>query len=163
MDFVEEITDGEFGGDLGDGKSGRFGRERRAAATRGFISMIDHATVVGIDAKLDVRAAGFDADGADHGEARVAHDLKFLVRQGLDRRDRDAVAGMHAHGVEVFDGADDDAVGLVPHYLHFIFLPAQQRFFDEISRRARGSDAALGDLVEFVAVVGDAAARAARA
>ena len=69
---------------------------------------------------------------------------------------------MHAHRVEVFDGADDDAVvGLVAHDLHFEFLPAEQRFLDEDFGNRREVHAALGEFVKFVAVVGDAAAGAA--
>jgi hypothetical protein len=42
-------------------------------------------------------------------------------------RDGDRVAGVHAHRVEVLDGADDDAVVLVvAHDLHLEFLPAEQ-------------------------------------
>src|SRR5208282_5164637 len=74
----------------------------------------------------------------------------------------DAVAGVDAHRVEVFDGADDDAVvGLVAHHFHFVFLPAEQRFLDEDFRDGRKLHAALGESVKFVAVVGDAAAGAA--
>ena len=72
------------------------------------------------------------------------------------------VAGVDAHGVEVFDGADDDAVvGLVAHDFHLVFLPAEQRFFDEDFVDGRKFDAALGDFFKFLAVVGDAAAGAA--
>ena len=71
------------------------------------------------------------AFGADNGEARVVHDLVFLIGQGLDGRDGDAVAGVDAHGVEVLDAANDDAVvGFVAHHFHLVFLPAEQRFFD---------------------------------
>ena len=72
------------------------------------------------------------------------------------------VAGVDAHGVEVLDGADDDAVvGLVAHDLHLVFLPAEERFLDEDFGDGRELDAALGDLLELLAVVGDAAAGAA--
>src|SRR5438093_1028261 len=93
---------------------------------------------------------------------RFAHDLKFLVGERLDGRDGDAVAGVNAHRVEVFDGANDDAVvGLVAHDFHLEFLPAEQRFLDENFRDGRKLQAALGDFLELLAVVSDAAARAA--
>ena len=39
---------------------------------------------------------------------------------------------MDSHGVEIFDGANDDALVLpVPHDLHLVFLPAEQALFDE--------------------------------
>ena len=34
LDFVEQVADGEFGGDFGDGKAGGLGRQRGAAARR---------------------------------------------------------------------------------------------------------------------------------
>ncbi len=37
---------------------------------------------------------------------------------------------MHAHGINVFDGAHDDAVaGLIAHDLHLVFFPADDAFF----------------------------------
>ncbi len=62
------------------------------------------------------------------------------------------IAGVDAHRIEVFDGADDDAVvGLVAHDFHFVFLPAEQRFFDENFVHGRKLDAALGDGFKFFA------------
>jgi hypothetical protein len=40
----------------------------------------------------------------------VAHDLVLAVGERLRRRHGDRVAGVHAHGVEVLDRADDDHV-----------------------------------------------------
>ena len=58
--------------------------------------------------------------------------------QGLRRRDRDAVAGVHAHRVDVLDAADDDdVVGLVAHHLQLELLPAEHRLLDQhLVRRA---------------------------
>ena len=64
----------------------------------------------GLTRELDVGAAGLDADLADDREGGVAHQLVFLVGQGLGGRHRDRVAGVHAHRVEVLDRADDDHV-----------------------------------------------------
>src|SRR5258706_11625608 len=89
LEFVEQVADGEFGGDLRDGKSGGLGRERGAAADARVHFDDDHAAILRADAELDVRAAGLDAHGANHGEALIAHDLKFLVGQRLDGRDGD--------------------------------------------------------------------------
>ena len=39
---------------------------------------------------------------------------------------------MHAHGIDVLDGADDDGVPcLVRHHLHLEFLPADEGFLYE--------------------------------
>ena len=64
-------------------------------------------------------------------------------------------------GIEVLDGADDDAVVvLVANDFHLEFFPADHRFFDEHFGSRRCIEAALDDLFELLAVVGDAAARA---
>ncbi len=69
---------------------------------------------------------------------------------------------MHAHGVEVLDGADDDAVvGFVPNDLHFELFPAEQGFLDEDFGDGGEVEAGGGDGFEFFLVVGDAAAGAA--
>ena len=69
---------------------------------------------------------------------------------------------MHAHGIEVFNGADDDdVVGEVAHHLELVFLPAEDALFDQALVDGRKIEAAGEDLHQLFAVVGDAAARAA--
>ena len=69
---------------------------------------------------------------------------------------------MHAHRIDVFNRADDDAiVRLVADDFHLVFLPAQHTFLNEDFRGGGGVEAALDDLDIFVLVIGDAAARAA--
>jgi len=69
---------------------------------------------------------------------------------------------VHAHRVQVFDRADDDAVvRFVAHHFHLVLFPAQQGFFDQQLFRRRCFQAALADGFEFFLVVGDAAAGAA--
>src|SRR3546814_4084249 len=86
----------------------------------------DQAAVRRIDRELDVRPAGFDPDLAQHRDAGVAHDLIFLVGQRQRGGDGDAVAGMHAHRIDIFDRADDAAIVLaVAHHLPLIFFPAE--------------------------------------
>ena len=115
-----------------------------------------------IDAELHVRAAGVDADLAQHGDRRVAQALVFLVGQRLRRRDRDRVAGVHAHRIEVLDRADDDAVvRLVADDFHLELFPAEHRFLDQHFVHRRQFEAALDDFFEFFDVVGDAATGAA--
>src|SRR5208282_2980544 len=161
-DFVEQVADGEFGGDFRDGKAGGLGRQRRAAAHARVHLNDDHAAVVRVDGELNVRATGLHAHGADDGETLVPHDLKFLVGERLDGRDGDGIASVDAHGIDVFDGTNYDAVvGLVAHDFHLEFLPAEERFFDEDFRDGRKLHAAFGEGVELVAVVGDATAGAA--
>ena len=130
--------------------------------TRGFISTITMRPVCGIDGELHVRSAGIDADLAQAGERGVAHHLIFAIGQRLRRRDRDRIAGVHAHGIEIFDGADDDGVvGQIAHHLQLEFLPAEHAFFDQHFMHRRKIQAAFENLLQILAVVGDAAAGAA--
>ncbi len=70
---------------------------------------------------------------------------------------------MHAHGVKVFNGADDDdVVGEVAHDLELEFFPAEHAFFNEALVHGREVEAAGEDLHHLFAVVGDAAAGAAK-
>ena len=92
-----------------------------------------------------------------------AHQLVFLVGQRQRRGHGDGIARVHAHGVHVLDGADDDGiVGTVAHDLHLEFLPAQQALVDQDlpDRRGVHAGAAIVDVV--LAVVGHAAAGAAQ-
>ncbi len=160
--FIQRVADGEFGGELGDGEAGGFGGEGGGAGDARVHFDDDHVAVFGVDAELDVGAAGFDADGADDGDGGVAHALVFLVGQRLRGGDGDGVAGVDAHGVEVFDGADDDdVVGDVAHDFEFVFLPADEGLVDLDFGDHGGIEAAAGEGFEFFHVVGDAGAGAA--
>ena len=84
------------------------------------------------------------------------------VGQRLRRRHGDAVAGVHAHGVDVLDGADDDdVVGGVAHDLELELVPADDRLLEQDLRDRAEPEAVLGDLAEALSLVGDAAAGAA--
>jgi hypothetical protein len=116
-----------------------------------------------VHAELDVGTARVDADLADDRDGGVAHLLVFLVRQGLDGGDRDGIARVDAHGVQVFDGADDDhVVREVAHHFHFVFFPTQGRFFHQALVHRRGFQTLGQHLLELGAVVADAAPGAAK-
>ena len=91
-DLVERVPDRELCRDLGDGVAGGLGREGRGRETRGFISITRSSPVAAAARELDVRATGFDADGADDRRSCVAKLLVGLVGQRHLRRDRDRVA-----------------------------------------------------------------------
>ena len=112
-DLVERIADRELGRDLGDRKPGRLRGERRRARDARVHFDHHHAPVGRIDRELHVRAAGLDPDLAQDRDRGVAHDLEFLVGQRQRRSDGDRIAGVHAHRVDVFDRADDDAIVLL--------------------------------------------------
>ena len=81
----------------------------------------------------------------------------------LRGRDRDRVAGVHAHGIEVLDRADDDDVVLeVAHHLELVFLPAEDGFLDQGFVDGREIEAARQQFHEFFAIEGNAATCAAQ-
>ena len=74
-----------------------------------------------------------------------------------------AVARVNAHGVEVFDGAHDDAViGLVADYFHLKLFPAQQRFFNQQLGGGRSLQPTAANGFKFFGVVSHAATCAAQ-
>ena len=77
-------------------------------------------------------------------------------------RDGDRVAGVHAHRVEVLDGADDhDVVVLVAHQLQLVLLPAEDGLLQEHLGGRREREALAGDAAQLLLVVGEAGAGAA--
>ena len=161
-DLVERIADRQLGRDLGDRKTGRLrGQSRRARDARVHFDH-HHAPVSRIDRELHIRAAGLDPDLTQNRDRGVAHDLELFVGQRQRRSDGDRIAGMHAHRVDVFDRADDDAiVFFVAHHLHLEFFPAEHALLDQDLVGRRGVDAALDDLNQFASCVGYAPAGAA--
>ena len=94
--------------------------------------MTHHPTVFGVDRELNVRSAGIHADFADHPQGGIPHDLILFVRKRLRRRNRNGVTGVNAHGIEIFDGADDHhVVFVIAHHLQLELLPAEDRLFDQ--------------------------------
>ena len=162
-DLVERVTDGEAGGDLGDREPGGLRRERRTAADPGVHLDDDLGAVNRVHGELHVRAAGLDADAPHAGKRRVPHLLVLEVGQRLGRCNRDRVAGVHAHRVEVLDGADHHAVvRVVAHHLELEFLPALHRLLDEdLADRAGVETLGCGGF-ELVGSVGEAGPLAAQ-
>ena len=131
-DLVERVADRELRRDLRDRVAGRLRGERRGAGDARV--HLDHAQLAGLAAarELDVRAAGLDADRADHGDRGVAQLLVRLVGERHLRRDGDRVAGVDAHRVEVLDRADDDdVVAPVADHLELELVPAPHRLLDQ--------------------------------
>jgi len=163
-DLVAQLIQGEthrqFGGHLGDGKPGGLGGQGRGAGDPGIHLDDDHAPVIRIYRELDVGPAGIDADLAQHRQRGVAHDLVLFVGQGLGRSDGNGITGMHPHGIQVFDGADNDAIVLVvTHHLHLVLFPAQGRLFDQQFVGRREVQAAPADLDKLLLVVGNTTTR----
>ena len=159
--LVQCVTHGKLGSHLGDRKPGGFGgQSRRTRDTRIHLDN-DHASVVRVDGELYIGATGVNSDLAQHSQTGVAQDLVFLVAQRLRRCDGDGVPCVHAHRVEIFDRANDDAVVcLVAHHLHLEFFPSQKRLFNQQLVGRRGFQTALADHLKLFGVIGDAPARA---
>ena len=159
VDFIQRIANGQFGCDLGNRKSSGLGGQSRGARHPRIHLNHDHAAVFRIDGKLHIRSAGFHADFAQHRQRGIAHDLVFFVGQGQSRRDSDRVTRMHAHGVDVFNRANDDAIiRFVADHFHFIFFPTQHAFFDQHFAGWGGVDPAFHNIDEFGLVIGNAPA-----
>ena len=130
--LVQRVTHGQLGRDLGNRKPGGLAGQRRAARDPRIHLDHHHAPVFGTHRKLDIGTAGIDADLANDPKRGIAHDLIFLVGQGLRRSHGNGIAGMDSHGIEILDGADDhDVILVVTHHLQLEFFPTQNRFFDE--------------------------------
>ena len=130
--FVQRVPDGELRPDARDGESGGFGRERRGPRDAGVHLDHEHLAVRRIHGELNVAATRFHADLADDRDRGVAHTLVFAVGERHRRRHGDRVAGVHTHGIEVLDRADDhDVVPAVAHHFELEFLPAEHAALDQ--------------------------------
>ncbi len=144
--LVQRVTDRQLGGDLRDGEPGGLRRQRRRARNPRVHLDDDQAPIVGIDRELDVAAAGVDTDSTNDVDREVAHPLVLAVGEGEGWSHRDGVAGVDTHGVEVLDRTDDhDVVVPIPHEFEFVFLPAEDRFFQQHLARRAGLQAVAGD------------------
>ena len=161
-DLVERVAHGQARGGLGDGEArGLGGKRGRTAHTRVHLDD-DQAAGVGVHGKLHVGAAGLDANLLQNGERGHTHALVLKVGERLRRRHGDGVAGVHAHGVEVLDGAHDDAVaGVVAHDLHLVLFPALDGLLNQHLMCGRELQALAHDGDELLVGVCDAAAGAA--
>ena len=131
-DLVERVAHSQARGGLSDGETRGLGGQRGRTAHARVHLDDDQAAGVGVHGKLHVGAAGLDADLLQDGERGDTHALILKVGEGLRRRHGDGVAGMHAHGVEVLDGAHDDAVaGVVTHDLHLVLFPTLDGLLDQ--------------------------------
>ncbi len=161
VDLVQGESHRQLGRNLGDGKARGLGGQGRGAGDPGVHFDDHHLAVFGVDGKLNVGAAGFHPDFPDDGDGRIPHGLVLPVGEGLGRGHGDGIAGVHPHGVQVFDGADDHHVVLeIPHHFQFEFLPAHHRLFQHHLGDHAGCKAFRGQEFQVLQVVGDAAAGA---
>ena len=121
----------------------------------------DDATVFRVACELDVRAAD-NADRVDN-FPRLPLKLRLNVRgNGHHRCRAEAVARVHADGIDVFDETNgNERSGRVANDFDFEFFPAENGFFDEALARHRSLQAARDDGFELVHIVDESAAGAA--
>ena len=145
------------------GKPVAFAGQRGAARHARIHLNHGHLAVFGIHRELHVGPAGFHAHFAYDRRRRIAHALKFLVRQRLRRRHGNGIAGVHAHGVKIFDGADDhEIVAVIAHHFEFVFFPAEHRFFHQRFVHRTHVQRVRNRFAKLLAVVRDGAAGAAQ-
>ena len=162
-EFVERVADGEFRRDSGDRKAGGLRGKRGRTRNARVHFDDDHPSRIRIQCPLDVRAAGLDADLAQNCDRAVPHPLIFLVREGERRSDRNRVAGMDSHGIDVLDRTDDDRIVRdIPDDLHLEFFPSQETLVDQDLPVGRSVEAGPAKVFVVVFVVGDSAARASK-
>src|SRR6185437_16806944 len=122
----------------------------------------DHLAVGRIHRELDVASACGDADLAYDCDGSVAHHLILTIGKRHRWRDCYRVARVHAHRIDILDGAHDDhVVGRIAHHFQLEFLPADETALHEHLAHRRKIEPALHDLLELIAVVGDSASAAA--
>ena len=125
--LVEGVTHRQFRRHFSNREAGGFRCQRRGAGHARVHLNNNQTTVLRVNRELHVRAAGFDANLTQYRHRGVTHDLVLFVGQGLGGRHGDGVTGVDAHGIEVFDGADDDAVVVfITHHFHLVLFPADQ-------------------------------------
>ncbi len=162
-DLVQGISHGQFGRDLGNGKAGGLGRQGRTPGHPRVHLNDHHLSSFRVDGELDIGAPGLHPDLPDDPDGRIAHHLIFPVRKGLGRGHGDAVPGVHTHGINIFNGADDHHIVLeIPHDLQFVFLPSQEGFLHDDLGDHAGLQAGPCQVLHLFPVVGHAAAHAAQ-
>ncbi len=115
-----------------------------------------------MNTKLHVRSAGLNPDFAHHQDRRVAHRLVLAIGQRLRWRDGYGISGMHAHGVHIFNRADDDdVIRKIAHHFQFVFFPSKHRLFDQALMHRRKIETARKNFNQLLAVVSETTARAA--
>src|SRR6266568_5013820 len=113
------------------GKPVAFDASADERETRGFISITSISPSAGLTANWMLHPPA-STDLADDRDRRIAHALVFAVGQRHRGSNRDRVAGVDAHGIEVLDGADDhDVVAAVAHHLELELFPAEDAALDQ--------------------------------
>ena len=159
--LVEPLAERDERRDARDRVAGRLGGQRRRA--RYARIDLDDAVVGAVrrDRQLHV-AAALQLQRAHDLQRAAPQPLDDRIRQGLDGRDHDRVAGVHAHRVEVLHAADrDGGVRGVAQHFELDLLPAQQAALDQHLADGAGGQAMTDAEASLVRRVGESPAAAA--
>ena len=152
--LIQGVTQGQLGRNLRNREAGSLRRERRGTRHARVHLNDDDAAGLRVNRELDVTTTGVHANLTNHVNCDVAQLLELTVGQGQCGCHSDGVTGVHAHGVEVFDGADDhDVVVGVTHHLQLVFLPAEDGLLQQDLAGRRVLNTGTGNTVEVFLVV----------
>ncbi len=111
--------------------------------------------------ELDIRATN-NADGIDDSIGIFLQLLLQRLGDGQHGSDAEAVAGMHAHRIDVLDETDSDHVALpIPYHFKLQLFPAQNRLLNEDLPDQTRRDPASGYRLQLFNIIRDPAAGAA--
>ena len=154
-DLIQRNAGGELGGDVGNGETGRLGGE--GGGTTGAGVDLDHHDLIrlAVEGKLAVAAAG-DAGGIQDAVGVFLQAFLCGFGNGEHGGNAETVAGMHTHGVNIFDEADGDLLTLlVAHNFQFQFFPAEDALFHKHLTDERGGKSACHDFAQFFHIIDD--------
>ena len=144
------------------GKPVAFDASAEERETRGFISMTTMRPVSGCVANCTLQPP---VSTPTSRMMAMPRSRSFCISTSVSvsaGRHGDRVAGVHAHGVDVLDRADDHAVVVaVAHQLELELLPAEDRLLQEHLGGRRVVQAVAADAAQVLLVIGHAGAETA--
>ena len=162
FNFVQIIAHSNLTGNLSDGIAGRLRSQGGGTAYAGV--NLDYIIVfrIGVQCQLYVAATNY-AQFADDINGSLAQHLHFFIIQGLSRSHNDGVTGVHTYGVQIFHGADGDAVvNSVADNLKFDFLPASDGAFNQALADGAITQALLYNINQLILIFSNTATGAAK-
>ena len=101
------------------------------------------------------------AEVAHHANGGVAHELHAGVAECHGRCNRDGIAGVYAHRIEILHGTNDaNVVGGIAEQFQLKFFPSQDGFLHQYLVNGGGLQSSIQGLVEILFVVYESAAGA---
>ena len=162
LDILQSHAHGNLGGNPGNGVAGCLGSQCGGTGNTGVNLDEEVFGGIGVQGKLDI-AAAFDLQLPNDLDSGVIQHLQIVVVQGHDGGNHQAVAGVDAHGVDIFHAADGDGMVIgVAHDLELDLLVALDRLFNQHLMDRRQLEGVQADLYQLFFVVSEAAAGTAQ-